>query len=71
MSVVRRAMVAPAPAIQVMRSVLCRSFWEGEGFGGVVQRAVRYPAPVMVKARRVKLVWVILSESGCCEMCGS
>lgn len=57
----RRAMVAPAPAIQVMRSVLCRSFWEGEGFGGVVQRAARYAAPVMVRLRRVEPVRVILN----------
>lgn len=62
-SVERRAIVAPAPANQVMRSVLCRSFCEGEGFGGVVQRAVRYPAPVMAAARRVELALVMVSVS--------
>jgi hypothetical protein len=71
-SVVRRAMVAPAPASQVMRSVVWRSFWEGGGFGGVVQRAARYPAPAMVAARRAGLVWVILGVSAVsCEMCES
>lgn len=57
----RREITAKEPVIQPNRSVVCRSFWSGDGFGGVPHRETRYAAGIMAAARVVGLSKLIFA----------
>lgn len=47
---IRRATVENVPEMKLMRSILCRFFFSGVGFGGVAQSMAKYPEVIIAMA---------------------